>query len=67
MGIQNEPVEDGSTDATRDEQIEGVALQTQQDVAIGSISPEDYEAVLQQRFEEAGIEGIEKGRFPLPS
>ena len=56
MTIQDQPVEDGSTDATRDEKLAGIAEQTKQDVAIGSIPGGDLRDVLLTRIADAGLE-----------
>jgi len=55
MSIQDEPVEDGSMDATHDEKLEGIVEQTKQDVAIGSIPGGDLRDVLMQRIADAGL------------
>ena len=55
MSIQDQPVEDGSTDATDGEKLEGIVEQTKQDVAIGSIPGGDLRDVLMQRIADAGL------------
>ncbi|MDO7880797.1 hypothetical protein [Antiquaquibacter soli] len=56
MSIQDQPVEDGSTDATDDEKRAGIVEQTKQDVSVGHISEADYDRVLAQRLADAGLE-----------
>ena len=55
MSIQDQPVEDGSTDATDGEKLEGIVEQTKQDVAIGSIPGGDLRDVLLTRIADAGL------------
>jgi len=47
------PIEEGATEATRDEQIRGILAQVQEDVRMGHA--DDREALLRQRLSEAGI------------
>lgn len=65
MTTQDEPVEDGSTQATDDEKIRGILEQTRQDVAVGTISPADVDGVLEGRFADSGIAVDEQTRRRL--
>jgi len=47
------PIEEGATEATRDEQIRGILAQVQEDVRMGHA--DDRETLLRQRLSEAGI------------
>ncbi|MRG59901.1 hypothetical protein GE115_08465 [Agromyces sp. CFH 90414] len=51
--MSDAPVEDGSNEATREEQIRGILAQVREDVRMGHAH--DEEALLRQRLDEAGI------------
>lgn len=55
MTVQDQPVEDGSLDATDEEKLEGLVEQTKSDAALGSIAAGEESAVLKQRISEAGL------------
>lgn len=48
------PIEDGATEATREEKIRGIIAQVQEDVRMGHAN--DEEDLLRQRLSEAGID-----------
>lgn len=47
------PIQDGATEATREEKIRGILAQVEQDMEQGHA--DDREQLLRQRLEEAGI------------
>ncbi|NYF09525.1 hypothetical protein HDC94_000681 [Leifsonia sp. AK011] len=55
MTFQDQPVEDGSTEATDNDKLEGIVEQTKQDVAVGSIPGGDMRDVLLTRISDAGL------------
>ena len=65
MTTQDEPVEDGSTQATDDEKVSGILEQTRQDVAVGTIASADVDGVLEGRFVDSGIAVDEQTRRRL--
>lgn len=65
MTTQNEPVEDGSTDATDDEKVSGILEQIRQDVAVGTLSSDEVEQVLERRLADSGIDIEEDERRRL--
>jgi hypothetical protein len=55
MTTQNEPVEEGSSEATDTEKVDGIVEQTRQDLSLGSIAPGELRDVIAQRLSDAGI------------
>ncbi|QEO14412.1 hypothetical protein FLP10_08240 [Agromyces intestinalis] len=47
------PIEEGSDEATREEQLRGILAQVQEDVRMGHAH--DADALLRQRLDEAGL------------
>lgn len=51
---QNEPIQDGSTDALDDEKLAGIIEQVRSDVSLGNV--DDVTNVLRQRLDDAAID-----------
>ena len=53
MEQQNEPIEEGSDDASRSQKLEGVAEQARGDLELGHV--DDVRVMVRQRLEDAGL------------
>lgn len=60
--MQDQPVEDGSLDASDDDKLRGLVEQVKRDVEFGSVPPDEERDVLQQRAAEAGLH-VESSRL----
>ena len=53
MELQNEPIEEGSDDASRSQKLEGVVAQVRGDLDLGH--GDDVRVMVRQRLEAAGL------------
>jgi hypothetical protein len=53
MDTQNEPIEEGSDDASRAQKIDGVVEQVRGDLGLGHV--DDVRVMVRQRLEDAGL------------
>jgi len=53
MERQNEPIEEGSDDASRSQKLEGVVAQVRGDLDLGHV--DDVRVMVRQRLEDAGL------------
>jgi hypothetical protein len=53
MERQNEPIEEGSDDASRAQKLEGVVVQVRGDLDLGHV--DDVRVMVRQRLEDAGL------------